>query len=405
MSNYSNIQKALKQINLSRENKKINKMYDAGVIDKNDIINGNNVQNLLNDQFESILEFEECSSDFDDECLRMKKNNDPSKFKKIILSDSLDEKDKQDEVQDEVQNKSTNPDQSNKIINIENLTSNSGKKSVFKTKEDNGLNPSQNPSQNQSQNLTNINLDNVVEFTFKSGGLKYDFSGSFVNSFVLGKKDFQNNLISKYTSNARLQGKVIVQKDRGQKIYSKYLIEETYSDYLEKIKARDSNPKYVARDRWIYDIIDGKSEKDRIIYEDSQFVIVPNSDWDETNFSPSNVELIHLMAIPYDKSLRCLRSLDASHIPLLNHIKNNSLNTIKDIYGIKSELLKIYLHYCPSVYHLHIHFVNTNNIKDHCQTLHEYTHELDTVIFNLSIKSDYYQTIKLRLRNNGDQIV
>ena len=58
--------------------------------------------------------------------------------------------------------------------------------------------------------------------------------------------------------------------------------------------------------------------------------------------------------------------------------------------------LKVFLHYEPSTYHLHIHFININH-KD-CDSSVEYCHNIDDVIYNLSIKSDYYQSRTLQKR-------
>jgi hypothetical protein len=49
----------------------------------------------------------------------------------------------------------------------------------------------------------------------------------------------------------------------------------------------------------------------------------------------------------------------------------------------------MFFHYDPSTYHLHIHFVNTSNYDSRSSV--EYSHELNSVIFNLSICSNYYK--------------
>ena len=73
-------------------------------------------------------------------------------------------------------------------------------------------------------------------------------------------------------------------------------------------------------------------------------------------------------------------------------MKTVSLQIIKEKYGLDETSIKKFFHYPPSSYHLHIHFVN-NQFKFGSSV--EYSHELNSVIFNLSICSDYYKRIVL----------
>ncbi len=59
---------------------------------------------------------------------------------------------------------------------------------------------------------------------------------------------------------------------------------------------------------------------------------------------------------------------------------------------------KAYLHYQPSFYHLHIHFAHINYIDQ----FQERNHQLNQVIQNLTIDSDYYKkaTLECLLRKN-----
>lgn len=104
-----------------------------------------------------------------------------------------------------------------------------------------------------------------------------------------------------------------------------------------------------------------------------------------------------MLCLPVDKTLRTIRSLNASHISLLEHMKYVTLDVIKTKYEISESYIKMFFHYEPSTYHLHIHFVHINNQE--CRSSVEYSHELNNVIFNLSICSDYYQRAILNKRN------
>ena len=69
---------------------------------------------------------------------------------------------------------------------------------------------------------------------------------------------------------------------------------------------------------------------------------------------------------------------------------------IEENYELKEENLKIFFHYDPSTYHLHMHFINTKNTKSGSSV--EYSHDLDMVIFNLKLDSDYYKKININKR-------
>jgi m7GpppX diphosphatase len=97
-----------------------------------------------------------------------------------------------------------------------------------------------------------------------------------------------------------------------------------------------------------------------------------------------------------DTTLRSIRTLDASHVSLLEHMKQVTLQVIREKYGLEKENIKMYFHYEPSTYHLHIHFVNTSSNQLHSSV--EYSHELNSVIFNLKMNSDYYRIALLNIR-------
>lgn len=164
------------------------------------------------------------------------------------------------------------------------------------------------------------------------------------------------------------------------------IVKETHEEYLDVIMNRD-----IEKDRWIYNIIDGISEQENIMYRDDYSITMPTYTWDS-----KNVERLHILCIPLDKQLRTIRELTKEHIPLLERMKKTSLEKIEEVYGLKEGNLKIYFHYDPSTYHLHIHFVNTR-YKDAGSSV-EYSHDLDSVIFNLTLDSDYYKKIKLNRR-------
>lgn len=142
----------------------------------------------------------------------------------------------------------------------------------------------------------------------------------------------------------------------------------------------------------MYNILDHKKEADRIVYEDPDktngFILLPDSKWDG-----HSLDSLHLLAICHRRELRSLRSLDASHLPLLKNIRNASCAKIFAKYRIHWQNLRIYLHYQPTFYHLHVHFNLTT--YDGPGIFCEHSHLLNTVISNLEIDGDYYKKVTL----------
>lgn len=163
---------------------------------------------------------------------------------------------------------------------------------------------------------------------------------------------------------------------------------ETYQEYKEIISNRDWN-----KEQWVYNILDRIAEQDKILYQDAQIVIAPNYTWAKTD---NDLNKMYLLVFPQNRKLHTLRDLNSTHIELLEYIKNKTLGVIKEKYGFDSNIIKMFIHYAPSTYHLHIHFVLVSNTDVNSSI--EYSHELDSVINILKIKSDYYQSTDIDIK-------
>ncbi len=225
-----------------------------------------------------------------------------------------------------------------------------------------------------------VNIDNI-NYKFIPTKL------SSVESITKDKLIFKNDIYEKYSATAELEGELIVCNDANQmRKFEKKIVRESYEDYLRYIQKREQK-----KDQWIYNIIDGTSEQESVIYRDDKCIIIPTYMWDG-----KNLDKLHVLCLPTDISLRSIRSLNASHIPLLEHMKLATLRNIKYLYGIDECYIKMFFHYEPSTYHLHIHFVNVAHHEARSSV--EYSHELNNVIYNLSICSDYYKHAILNKR-------
>jgi len=173
-------------------------------------------------------------------------------------------------------------------------------------------------------------------------------------------------------------------------ICQKYLINET-PDLYETVTLPYITSSQFSLD-WVYNILDHKQETERIVFEDKDpetgFILLPDLKWDGRN-----VENLYLLGIVRHRGIKSLRDLNGSHLPLLRNLRLSAKQAIVERYGLNPTQLRMYFHYQPSFYHLHVHI---NPIRNDAPGIWcEKSHMLDTVINNLELVSDYYQRASL----------
>jgi len=154
--------------------------------------------------------------------------------------------------------------------------------------------------------------------------------------------------------------------------------------------------------QWVYNILEKKTEADRIVVEDPDqqigFIMVPDMKWDG-----QKVEALYLVALVNNRSLKSMRDLRGEHIPLLKNILEKGQTTIKEKYDVGPDKLRVYFHYQPSYYHLHIHFTHIRFDAPGSDVMR--AHLLSDVIDNLSIDSEFYSKKSLSyVVREGDQL-
>lgn len=147
--------------------------------------------------------------------------------------------------------------------------------------------------------------------------------------------------------------------------------------------------------KWVDNILNGTAEQERVIHSedgDLGFVLLPDLKWDG-----STLEDLYLIAIVRRPGLTSLRDLQGEKdLELLQHIGEVGKRVISERYGISSSMLRVYLHYPPTFYHLHVHFTHVNSQVVGQQP--ERAHLLENVISNLQLALDYYQRATLCVR-------
>jgi hypothetical protein len=110
--------------------------------------------------------------------------------------------------------------------------------------------------------------------------------------------------------------------------------------------------------------------------------------------------ILNWLAITTDKNIRTMRDLTGEHIDMLIDLQTKCLDTIERVTGIDPNRVMVYLHYHPSVYHLHVHFAYPYMQYNHKDAYR--MHPLSTVISNLQIDRDFYQKAHIPVSLNSD---
>ncbi|KAK9837321.1 hypothetical protein WJX81_006094 [Elliptochloris bilobata] len=139
---------------------------------------------------------------------------------------------------------------------------------------------------------------------------------------------------------------------------------------------------------WVYNILEKRAEVDRLIFEDPDeetgFMLHPDLKWDQ-----SQAQSLYCIALCVRRDLRCLRDLNASHLPLLHNIRSKCHQAVLDRYGVGSHHLRLFIHYPPSYYHLHVHVAHVQ-LDGGAGMAAGKAHLLDDVIDSITLLPDYY---------------
>ena len=242
-------------------------------------------------------------------------------------------------------------------------------------------------------------------FDLKSNSLKKVFS-----SATTLKTDLQNDIYTTFSAQLPsdlndVKATVIypatkkhIEKYKSQKLV---IVNETADDYMAITKPflekQFENQSFSLQ--WVYNILEHKKESDRIIFEDLDpevgFILLPDMKWNVEDLAS-----LYCIALPLKRGIKSLRDLTKEHIPLLRNVKQKAVDTIATKFGVAKDSLRLYLHYQPSYYHLHVHINSVSLDVPGTGVLR--AHLLSDVIENLQLCSDYYKnkTISFLLKEN-----
>jgi len=156
--------------------------------------------------------------------------------------------------------------------------------------------------------------------------------------------------------------------------------------------------------QWVEGVLEGTREREEVILRKSGFVLLPDTErihrfW-RVGARPRGgrpahapVRTLNWLSILQDRTIRSLRDLRGSHVPMLREMLQDCLQAIETETGIAREGVMVYVHYPPSVYQLHVHF--TFPYGQFCHREAYRIHPLQQVIANLELDSEYYRKVTL----------
>ena len=139
-----------------------------------------------------------------------------------------------------------------------------------------------------------------------------------------------------------------------------FLVSETSRDYKDVIfPYLHKNEMNSSHNDWIINILNGISEKESIIKSspdpDIGYVLLPDSKWDHKDLAN-----LYLLCIVRRTDLFSLRDLSPKELPLLSYVKEEISIALKESFNVTWNDVKVFIHYLPTFYHLHIHIVSNS---------------------------------------------
>ena len=218
----------------------------------------------------------------------------------------------------------------------------------------------------------------------------------FVNILSDFTLKFQNDIFFKYNSHLKYENEIdleviypadkkILEKCKKEKYV---VLTETIEIYNLKIvpyvESLDTKHK-----EFINNILyEGKEE---LYYKTEKFVIVKD-------YKFVNTDEVYYLGIVYDSKIRSLRDLKGEHLPLLIELYNFKFKLEETF----NESVQVYVHYYPSFWHFHIHYVGVS--LDVGGNIINRSWDLKSVISNLRISENYYKNADLDIivKKNSD---
>jgi hypothetical protein len=171
---------------------------------------------------------------------------------------------------------------------------------------------------------------------------------------------------------------------------------------------------------WLQNIIQIKKEEERLLHNAEKWILNIDTKWrshpdaltiprEQWYKHPSTADLYCLGILKQD-GIASLRDLtggdDSDHIAVLREMLEQGPKGIENVYGVKKDQLRIFVHYQPQFYHFHVHFTRLENdigaqvekahlLSDIIQDLQvdPLCFHKKTIVYKLSVKDKLYQLL------------
>ena len=224
--------------------------------------------------------------------------------------------------------------------------------------------------------------------TLKTGDTTAEKEGSSINAALSNFGSFDIELISPASA---------YQISRAMPSLGHILINETPELFNTVVKPYIQSIIDSGSLSWITNVIEVKKEKERLLVNHDDFVVNIDTKWrshppplttprKEWYNHPSTKDL-YCLGIVKQNGITCLRDLRSKHITMLKEMEKEGLKAIKEVYGIKKDQIRVFIHYQPQFYHFHVHFTRLEN-EVGCSV--ERGHLMNDVIQNLEMDDEYY---------------
>jgi m7GpppX diphosphatase len=131
------------------------------------------------------------------------------------------------------------------------------------------------------------------------------------------------------------------------------------------------------------------------LYDNTEYIIIKGFTWNDIN-----IDELNCLAIVRDPTIMSLRDLNQKHLNMLISMREDILKVLENKYALTKNKLRLFVHYQPTFYHLHIHIITTQSTSGYsCGKVHF----LDEIISNLSLFSTYYEesTLVYEIKENS----
>ena len=146
-----------------------------------------------------------------------------------------------------------------------------------------------------------------------------------------------------------------------------------------------------AQTAWVRAILSKEQEADKILYEDDFCMLLPDSKWTDL----ADTRSMHTLAVLKDTSVLSVRDLTGAHLQPLRTLRTGVYAELVRRYNVPPDQVRAYVHYLPSFWMAHIHFVALTCPRLGMSTCTGKAILLDDVIDALERDGSHFQTTNI----------